>query len=47
LIAQPELRGISGVHDAAALTCVAAAAQAVSTLLYYGFLLLGQRQEET
>jgi Zn-dependent membrane protease YugP len=46
LIAQSELRGVNGVLDAAALTYVAAAAQAVSTLLYYGFLLVGQRQEE-
>lgn len=46
IIAQPELPGIDGVLDAAALTYVAAAVQAISTLLYYGFLLLGRRQEE-
>ena len=46
IIAQPELPGINGVLDAAALTYVAAAVQAISTLLYYGFLLLGRRQEE-
>ncbi len=36
-----EMRGVNSVLDAAALTYVAAAVQAVSTLLYYVFLLSG------
>jgi Zn-dependent membrane protease YugP len=36
-----ELEGVNKVLDAAALTYVAAAAQAIFTLLYYAFLLLG------
>jgi len=36
-----EMQGVKAVLDAAALTYVAAAAQAVSTLLYYVFLLSG------
>ncbi len=36
-----EMRGVNAVLDAAALTYVAAAVQAVSTLLYYVFLLSG------
>jgi Zn-dependent membrane protease YugP len=35
------MEGINSVLDAAALTYVAAAIQAISTMLYYGFLLLG------
>jgi Zn-dependent membrane protease YugP len=46
LIAQQELRGASAVLDAAALTYVAAAIQALSTLLYYAFLLIGRQREE-
>jgi Zn-dependent membrane protease YugP len=46
VIAHGELRGVSGVLDAAALTYVAAAIQAVSTLLYYGLVLFGRRQED-
>jgi uncharacterized protein len=38
-----ELGGVNSVLDAAALTYVAAALQAVSTLLYYAFLLMGRR----
>ncbi len=38
-----EMRGVNAVLDAAALTYVAAAAQAISTLLYYVFLLSGNR----
>lgn len=38
---QNEMPGINSVLDAAALTYVAAAAQAISTLLYYVFLLSG------
>jgi Zn-dependent membrane protease YugP len=41
-----DMKGIDAVLNAAALTYVAAAAQAVSTLLYYGFILTGLRQEE-
>lgn len=41
LLYQSELPGISAVLDAAALTYVAAAVQAISTLLYYVFLLTG------
>jgi Zn-dependent membrane protease YugP len=40
-----ELKGVSKVLDAAALTYVAAAVQAVSTLLYYGLLLSGSRRD--
>ena len=36
-----ELQGAKKVLDAAALTYIAALAQALSTLLYYGFLLTG------
>jgi hypothetical protein len=41
LIYNDEMRGVSSVLNAAALTYVAAAMQAVSTLLYYAFLLMG------
>ena len=41
---QQEMTGINAVLDAAALTYVAAAIQAVSTLLYYAFILLGRRR---
>ena len=40
-----ESRGINKVLDAAALTYVAAAIQAISTLLYYAFLLLGRSRD--
>jgi len=40
-----ELRGVNAVLDAAALTYVAGAVQAISTLLYYVFLLTGRRDE--
>ncbi len=39
-IGMEQMSGINSVLDAAALTYVAAAAQAVSTLLYYVFLLM-------
>lgn len=42
---QNEMQGIKAVLDAAALTYVAAAAQAVSTLLYYVFLLTGRQRD--
>lgn len=42
-----DMRGVNAVLDAAALTYVAGAAQAISTLLYYAFLLTGfGRQSE-
>ena len=40
-----EYKGINKVLDAAALTYVAAAIQAVSTLLYYAFLLTGRSRD--
>ena len=44
LIYEDETKGVRSVLDAAALTYVAAAAQALSTLLYYVFLLGGFRR---
>ncbi len=41
-----DMQGVHAVLNAAALTYVAGAAQAVSTLLYYAFLLTGLRQQE-
>jgi Zn-dependent membrane protease YugP len=41
-----ELTGVSRVLDAAALTYVAGLVQALSTLLYYVFLLTGFRRRE-
>jgi uncharacterized protein len=41
IIYNQEIQGVNSVLNAAALTYVAAAMQAVSTLLYYAFLLLG------
>ncbi len=40
-----EIRGVNSVLDAAALTYVAAAVQAISTILYYVFLLMGRNRE--
>ncbi len=40
-----QMNGIHSVLDAAALTYVAAAAQAISTVLYYAFLLMGRRDD--
>jgi Zn-dependent membrane protease YugP len=40
-----EMRGVNAVLDAAAMTYVAGAAQAISTLLYYVFLLTGRQEE--
>ena len=40
-----EMEGVNKVLDAAAWTYVAAAIQAISTILYYGFLLLGRRRD--
>lgn len=42
-VGQHEMKGVSAVLDAAALTYVAGAIQAITTLLYYAFLLLGRR----
>lgn len=41
LVSRAELRGVDAVLDAAALTYVAAAAQAIANLLYYVVLLTG------
>ncbi len=43
LVYQGEMVGVHKVLDAAALTYVAAAAQSISTLLYYGLMLVGAR----
>jgi Zn-dependent membrane protease YugP len=43
VLAPQELKGVTAVLDAAALTYVAAALQAITTLLYYAFLLTGRR----
>lgn len=45
VLAPQELQGVNRVLDAAALTYVAAAIQAVMTLAYYAFLLVGRRDE--
>lgn len=45
LLAPTEMRGVNTVLDAAALTYVAGAVQAISTLMYYVFLLGGRRDE--
>jgi Zn-dependent membrane protease YugP len=44
VLAPQELQGVNGVLDAAALTYVAAALQAIMTLLYYASLLMGRRE---
>ncbi len=46
ILAQQELGGINAVLNAAALTYVAAAIQAISTFLYYAFLLMGRQRED-
>lgn len=46
ILFQSEMEGVNAVLNAAALTYVAAAGQAISTLLYYAFLLTGLRQQE-
>jgi uncharacterized protein len=43
VLVKTEMEGVNRVLDAAALTYVAVALQAVSTLLYYAFLLRGRR----
>jgi Zn-dependent membrane protease YugP len=40
-----EMQGVNSVLDAAALTYVAAAIQAVSTLLYYAWILMGRNDD--
>jgi Zn-dependent membrane protease YugP len=46
LVMASDMQGVNAVLNAAALTYVAAAAQAVSTLLYYAFILTGMSQDE-
>lgn len=46
LVDERELKGVKSVLDAASLTYVAALAQALSTLLYYGVLLAGMSRDE-
>lgn len=41
-----EMSGVNSVLDAAALTYVAAAVQAISTMLYYAFLLFGRGRRD-
>jgi Zn-dependent membrane protease YugP len=41
MIYNQEMEGVNKVLDAAALTYVAAAIQAITTVLYYAFLLTG------
>jgi hypothetical protein len=44
LVYSSDMNGVNSVLDAAAMTYVAAAVQAVSTMLYYLFLLTGRRR---
>ena len=44
IVFQQEVKGVNAVLNAAALTYVAAAVQAISTMLYYIFLLSGSRR---
>jgi len=46
LVTGEDAKAVKSVLSAAALTYVAALAQALSTLLYYGFLLMGMRRED-
>lgn len=46
MIHHEEMAGINSVLNAAALTYVAAAAQAISTILYYAFLLTGRSRRD-
>jgi Zn-dependent membrane protease YugP len=43
ILAPQEMQGVNRVLDAAALTYVAAALQAIMTVIYYAYLLLGRR----
>lgn len=45
IVSSQEIKGVNSVLDAAALTYVAGAIQAVSTLLYYVLLLTGSRRD--
>ena len=45
IIYNQEMDGVNKVLDAAALTYVAAAIQAISTVLYYAFLLFGRSRD--
>lgn len=45
ILAPQEIQGVNRVLDAAALTYVAAAIQAIMTLAYYAFILLGRRRD--
>ena len=45
IVSQQELQGVNAVLNAAALTYVAAAIQAIMTLLYYAFILLGRSRD--
>jgi uncharacterized protein len=45
IVSSQEIKGVNSVLDAAALTYVAGAIQAVSTLIYYVFLLTGSRRD--
>ena len=44
-VAQHEMKGVNAVLDAAALTYVAAAIQAITTLLYYAFILFARSRD--
>lgn len=44
-VGQHEMKGVDAVLNAAALTYVAAAIQAIMTLVYYAFLLLGRSRD--
>ena len=44
-IGQHEMKGVNAVLDAAALTYVAAAIQAITTLLYYAFILFARSRD--
>jgi Zn-dependent membrane protease YugP len=46
LILPQEAPNVGTVLNAATLTCVDAATQAIATMQYYGFLLVGVRQDE-
>lgn len=45
IVSSQEIKGVNSVLDAAALTYVAGAIQAVSTLIYYALLLFGARRD--
>ena len=44
-VGQQEIKGVNAVLDAAALTYVAAAIQAITTLLYYAFILFARSRD--